>query len=239
MPSMLGWFSLKPETTLEDIEWMLARGAGFNAGFALSTSIEAIKKNGRADEIFAAVKLWETARAEGVFPESQQQRMQDIKNEFHLEAGDAGTYKLLPVHNAYFTYEQVMKQPGEPTFSTFLFKNEGEKQPVAFIISMAMKNDSDPDVTFDNPSLVINQQDALILPINLKRTDILYCDGNSLKRYNKQWQLQETISLTKPLPVLSAGDNAILFDGKYSGSNGPDIKIEVRSKGAAELLKKN
>lgn len=34
MPSMLGWFSLRPETTPEDIEWMLAMGAGFNAGLA-------------------------------------------------------------------------------------------------------------------------------------------------------------------------------------------------------------
>jgi len=44
MPSMLGWFSLKPETSLEDIEWMLARGAGFDAGFGLATSIEAVEK---------------------------------------------------------------------------------------------------------------------------------------------------------------------------------------------------
>lgn len=238
MPSMLGWFSLKAETTLEDIEWMLARGAGFNAGFALSTSIEAIKKNGRSNEIFGAVKLWETARQEGVFSESQKQQLQDIKNEFHLEPAGAGEYQLVPVHNAYFTYGQVMKQPGEPTFSTFHFSNDGEQQPVAFIITMAMKSDSDPDVTFENPSLAVNQQDALVLPLSLKRTDILYCDGSTVKLYNKQWQLQQTISLKKPLPVLSPGSNTILFDGKYSGSNGPDIKIEIRAKGAPEVLKK-
>jgi len=189
------------------------------------------------NHLMSYTRTLETARVKGMFPESQKQRMQDIKNEFHLEAAGTDAYKLVPVQNAYFTYQQVMKQPGEPTFSTFNFNSEGEQQPVAFIITMAMKNDSDPDVTFDNPSLVINQQDALLLPLSLKRTDILYCDGNTLKLYNKQWQLQQTISLSKPLPVLSAGKNTILFDGKYSGSNGPDIKIEVRAKGAPELLK--
>ena len=62
MPSMLGWFSLRPETSSEDIEWMLALGAGYNAGFGLSTSIESLQKNGKKDEILGLIKLWETAR---------------------------------------------------------------------------------------------------------------------------------------------------------------------------------
>ncbi|MGZ3939678.1 MAG: hypothetical protein ACXVBK_12985, partial [Flavisolibacter sp.] len=79
MPSMLGWFSLRPETSVEDIEWMLARGAGFNAGFGLATSLETLKKHGRSGEILAAIKLWETARLNGLFTEAQQQKMQDVK----------------------------------------------------------------------------------------------------------------------------------------------------------------
>src|SRR5690606_14906350 len=36
MPNMLGWFSLSAETSIMDVEWLLARAAGFDAGFALS-----------------------------------------------------------------------------------------------------------------------------------------------------------------------------------------------------------
>jgi hypothetical protein len=237
MPSMLGWFSLKTETSLEDIEWMLARGAGFNAGFGLSTSIETLKKHGRKDEILATIKLWETARLKGLFTEAQQQKMQDTKNEFHLQLNDKGEYQLQPVYNTFLLHEQKIKQPGEPVYSSYQFNNPAASQPIEFIISLAPKKDSDPDVTFDHPSIGINQQDALVLPLSLKRNQFLYCDGQSVKLFNKQWQLLQTIPLSQPLPQLVKGNNDIIFDGNYSGENGADVKIELRSKGDAETLK--
>ena len=236
MPSMLGWFSLKPETSLEDIEWMLARGAGFDAGFGLSTSIEALKKNGRKDGILGAIKLWETARQKGLFTEQQKQRMQDTKNEFHLETGNNGEYFLSPVHNAYYTHEQKPKQPGEPTFSTYEFNNPAKEQPLSFIISMPAIKESDADVSFNDLSIAINQQDVLNIPVNLKQKQVLYCDGKTIKLYSSQWQLIQTIELNKPLPQLANGRNEIKFDGKYSAENGASIKIEIRGRGASEML---
>jgi hypothetical protein len=38
MPCMLGWFNMTRQTRREDVEWLLARAAGFDAGFALNTS---------------------------------------------------------------------------------------------------------------------------------------------------------------------------------------------------------
>ncbi|MGZ3924945.1 MAG: hypothetical protein ACXVBJ_14330, partial [Flavisolibacter sp.] len=168
MPSMLGWFSLRPETSVEDIEWMLARGAGFNAGFGLATSLETLKKHGRSGEILAAIKLWETARLNGLFTEAQQQKMQDVKNEFHLQLDQRGQYQLVPVSNAYLVYEQKIKQPGEPTSSTFEFNNPSEKQSIRFIVTLSQKQGSDRDVSVDNMSIGINQQDVLTLPLKLK-----------------------------------------------------------------------
>jgi hypothetical protein len=237
LPSMLGWFSLKAETSLEDIEWMLARGAGFNAGFGLSTSIATIKKHGRKDEILAKIKLWETARLQGLFTEAQHQQMQDTKNEFHLQINASGVYQLLPVYNAYFVHEQTIRQPGEPVYSSYQFNNPATTQPLAFIINLSPKKDSDPDVAFENPSISINHQDALVLPVNLKRSQILYCDGQTVKLYNKQWQLLQTIALDRSLPQLTSGNNNIIFDGKYSGENGEDVKIELRVMGAPEVLR--
>jgi len=237
MPSMLGWFSMKPETSLEDIEWMLARGAGFDAGFALATSIEALKKNGRKDEILAAIKLWEHARQQGLFTESQKQKMQDTKNEFHLILDNNGKYQLSPVYNAFYIYEQKARQPGEPVFSAFEFNNPETSQPLSFIITMPSKKESDADVSFDNPTVAINQQDALTIPVNLKQKQILYCEGKTIKLYNNQWQVIQTIELGKPLPLLANGKNEIKFDGKFSGENGADVKIEIRAKGNPEQLK--
>jgi hypothetical protein len=77
----------------------------------------------------------------------------------------------------------------------------------------------------------------LIIPVSLKQKQILYCDGKTIKLYNNQWQLIQTIELSKPLPQLSNGKNEIRFDGKYSGENGANIKLEVRAKGSPENLK--
>ena len=130
-----------------------------------------------------------------------------------------------------------MKQPGEPVFSTFQFNNTGAAQPVAFIITMIPDKESDADVSFDNPGISINQQNELMLPVSLKQKQILYCDGKTIKLYNHQWQLIQTIELSKPLPQLFIGKNEIRFDGKYSGENGAKIKLEVRSKGNPDILK--
>ena len=236
MPSMLGWFSLKPETSLEDIEWMLARGAGFDAGFGLATSIEALKKNGRKDEILAAIKLWETARQQGLFTESQKEKMRDTKNEFHLTADNNEEYLLSPVHNAYYLHEQKIKQPGEPTFSTYEFNNPSKAQSLSFIITMPANKESDADVSFDDLSIAINQQDILNLPVHLKQKQILYCDGNTIRLFTNQWQLIQTIEPNRSLPLLSPGKNEIKFDGKFSAENGAPVKMEVRVKGNSERL---
>lgn len=237
MPSMLGWFSLRPETALEDIEWMLAMGAGYNAGFGLSTSLETLKKHGMKDQLLGTIKTWEQARMKNIFSEAQKEEMRSLKHEFHLEQTANDTYLLTPVYNAYFTHTGKLKQPGEPVSSTFQFNNPVARQPVAFIISLAPAKDADPDVTFDQVSITINQQDALVLPIHLKRNQFLKCDGKVVRLYNKQWQLLETVALNKALPVLSNGANEITFDGKYSGENGADVKLEIRATGEATSIK--
>jgi hypothetical protein len=79
---------------------------------------------------------------------------------------------------------------------------------------MMNDKDSDPNTSFDELSISVNQQDPLLLPVSLKQKQILYCDGKTIKLYNSQWQLLQTIE--KPLPMLAQGRNDIKFDGKYS-----------------------
>ncbi len=236
MPSMLGWFSLRAETTPEDIEWMLALGAGYDAGFGLSTSLETLRKHGKKNEMLALINLWEKARMDGVFSEEHKSRLRGLKNEFHLEKTDANSYTLTPVYNAYFKHTQQLKQPGEPVYSSFKFENPATEQPASFIIAMQPGKETDPDVTFDQISIAINQQDALLLSISLGRNQIIHCDGKTVKLYNKQWQLQKTMELNRPIPLLKSGSNSIVFDGRYSGENGADIKLELRAMGKPELI---
>ncbi len=84
MPGMLGWFSLRPETTLEDVQWLLARAAGFDAGFCLVTDLKSISANPQSSEILAAVKAWESARRSHIFSKELLIGLQSVAEEFEL-----------------------------------------------------------------------------------------------------------------------------------------------------------
>jgi hypothetical protein len=110
MPHMLGWFALSRETTRDDAEWLLARAAGYDAGFALATSLastaqlaadpssaEAPQKYGATPAILEAIRQWETARLAGAFPENVKAELRDNTHEFHLEPVGPGSWDLYPV----------------------------------------------------------------------------------------------------------------------------------------------
>ncbi|MES2006428.1 MAG: hypothetical protein V4450_18065 [Bacteroidota bacterium] len=234
MPSMLGWFSLRPETAPEDIEWMLALGAGYQAGFGLSTSLETIRKHGRTEEIFSLIRRWERARLLHVFTEEQQQRMRSLKTEFHLDSVADNRYELTTVYNAYYHHKNVQKQPGEPTFSRFVFANKGKEQPLRFILNPVTAN-AGTEISITNPSFTINQQDIFVIPVTVKQNQILYCDGNTIRVYTKQWKLVETVVLTQALPKMGAGENQVIFNGQCQGEDS-EFKIEIRAMGEKELI---
>ncbi len=109
IPHMLGWFSLHPETTLEDVEWLCARAAGFDAGFALATSSDSKATQTAGDAaaldkttaaILDVVCQWETARQSGAFPESLKPLLQDVNRAFRLLSVGPGKWELRQLNPA-------------------------------------------------------------------------------------------------------------------------------------------
>ena len=105
IPRMLGWFSVREETTPEDAEWLCARAAGYDAGFALATSFDskATQSSGevagmdkKKAAILEVIHQWETARLRGAFPESVKPGLQDVNREFHLVGVGPGEWDLKP-----------------------------------------------------------------------------------------------------------------------------------------------
>jgi len=109
IPHMLGWFSLRAETTSEDAEWLCARAAGYDAGFALAASFDSKATQSSSDvggidkkkvAFFDVIKQWETARQSHAFPESVKPALQDVNQEFHLTPVGPGEWELQPVKPA-------------------------------------------------------------------------------------------------------------------------------------------
>jgi hypothetical protein len=109
IPRMLGWFEVRGETTPEDAEWLCARAAGYDAGFALVTSFDSKATQSSGDvavmhkkkaAILEVINQWETARQSDAFPESAKPGLQDVNREFHLVTVGPGEWELQPVNPA-------------------------------------------------------------------------------------------------------------------------------------------
>lgn len=234
MPSMLGWFSLKMETMPEDIEWMLALGAGYNAGFGLSTNLETLQQHGKNSEIFSLIRNWEKLRLHQSFNEDQKQRMRSLQSEFHVDSIALNKYALTTIYNAYFKHSLVKRQPGEPAITNYIFENKGKEQPIRFIITTGGGTETGDIIS--NPSISVGSQNTLTIPVSLKRNQILYCDGNNIVLYDNQWHLIKSFDSQLTVPKMMVGANSIQFKADANGNGVGEVKIELRAFGEKEII---
>ena len=231
MPGMLGWFSMRPTTSIEDIEWMLARSAAFNAGYAFVTGFEALEKNGYTEEILEAINEWEKARMANVFNLDQQARMEDINNEFHLEKISENIWNLYQVYSYKFKHEKKVKQPGKPLYSVFNFENPVEQRTLNFILTAVGSNISGITIKIDNYNKVN-------LPIILKAGQtVKYTGGDKALVYNENWKKIRNITIDESLLKIVPAGHILTFDCQFSGNgNEPQAKLELRIVGNKEAV---
>jgi len=229
IPNMLGWFLMKPATSIEDIEWLLARSAAFDAGFAFVTSYDALEKNGFTNEILSAIALWEDARMKGLFTDEQKQVMEDVNNEFHLEEDD-GRLLLSRIYTYRLKYENIQRQPGEPVTTSLDFENPGSEQPMQFIIS-AKKG------TVINPQMEIGGNRMITIPVKLDEGQHIKYDGEFASVYSAEWQLLKSISLDRSILNLGPGAHKIEISCNFKGIEG-EMLLEIRLKGESFVINK-
>lgn len=147
MPRMLGWFALRSDTSLEDAEWLLARAAGFNAGFTLATSLastaqleadplsaDTARRFGATSAILETIRQWETARMAQAFPEAIRAVLRDNQREFRLRPLGPGRWELRETHLERFTHDTATNPPSRFTFTT-----PNAPQPLQWILRSTAK----------------------------------------------------------------------------------------------------
>ncbi|NQU47913.1 MAG: hypothetical protein HQ519_04645 [Planctomycetes bacterium] len=206
MPRMLGWFKMTAQTSLEDAEWLMARSAGFNAGFAFVTGADVIKANSAGDEILDKIRIWEAARMADAFPAEMLPALQDIQREFSLTETTAG-WKIKEVHS--FKGKHIRReQPGMPTSTEFAVSNPFPNQPLQFILQCGDKVAAE----------------EIVLEINGTELDL----GVSL-------QPGQTYRGTTEFLVPS-GDYNVTATCRFAGSGDPLLKLELRTSNAPRQL---
>jgi hypothetical protein len=236
LPSMLGWFSMSDQTSIEDTEWLLARAAGFDAGFAFNVSFDNVEKNGQSEQIFDAINQWETARMAGAFSPEQKLRMEDIENEYHLEPTGEGKWNLYPFYVKRFDHVQKTRQPGEPVSSSLEFENPyGQQSPQLILKLKPGEKGTVSAVT--KIILEINNFDTMELPLGLKPNQFLKLNGEGLLQlFDQNWNVLDSVLLGGDIPKLSEGKNRVDIDATFVNADGTMLNIEMKTMGSPESI---
>ncbi len=231
MPGMLGWFRMQPETSVEDIEWMLARSAAFDAGYAFVTSFEALEENGRTGENLELMGRWEEARMTDSFTEEQKRRMESIGNEFHLEEAGIEGWTLWQIHPLVFRFGNPERQPGEPSQSTYTFNNPEGEQSLRFAFSAA-------GGAVDGFVMELDGTRRLEWSRQLGEGETLvYEGGDEATHYSSQWMVLDRVPLDPTALRLLPGDHTLsLQAGVPQGIADAQLKLEIRIWGEPEVV---
>ena len=228
MPRMLGWFKMGTATSLEDAEWLMARSAGFNAGFALVTGPDAVAKNGFGEQILTAIRTWERARLAGAFSRSLEPQLQDISREFTLAEEDDG-WVLREVYSFKGTHQR-REQPGMPTTTEFDAENPFEEQPLGFILRLSGK------VAAEEIVIELGGRE-IALGVSLQPGQAVRRVGESaLVLHDAAWQELERFALDESALRVPTGPFRAKVTCRFAGSDEPELKVELRTIGKPARL---
>jgi len=230
MPNMLGWFLLSSTTTIEDIEWMMARAAGYNAGFALVASYNNVQKNPQASQLLDLINLWQQAYRSRVFSKDQTERLKNPVNDFHLEKDKSG-WKLYPFKKHVFEHTMRTLQPGQPTFSEWEFENKDAEQPFTFSLTITGK-----EGTINNPWIELDGYFKLELTGEFKAGYSIACDGAKIKLYNEKGSFKNEIETAQSIPRLARGKHTIRFDCDYPAENNIINRFTIKTRSNPEII---
>lgn len=233
MPNMLGWFLMTPASTVEDIEWMMARAAGYNAGYALVARYRSLKENPHTDAIIQQIRLWEEAKRNGVFSPEQRQRLKDPDNEFHLGRDDQQWY-LQNFTKFTFTHENKLLQPGQPTYSEWFFTNRNEAQPLNLQLLVTGEQGEIRNMKIE----VDNYFEMTIDETLPKGYSLVWNGGSTVKIYDNKGRLKKEVETGKSLADLKTGPHAMIFDCTFSEDANVAVKTTVKLKGEVETIQR-
>ncbi len=232
LKNMLGWFMITKTTIPSDVEWMMAKAAGYNAGFALVLRRPELENNPNKNELLDLIRIWEEARLAGVFSKEQREQLKDMNNEFHLEKLDENSWVLHPFVNHIYVHTKKVLQPGEPTDSEWSFTNTGEEQPMQFRLTLKGKTG-----TITKPDLEFDHSFRIKLPEKIEAGTTITCSGSrELRIYDAKGRFVRTYDMGKEPLVNRKGMHSIRFDCAFSDDDDLAVNFVIKQKGEDEKI---
>lgn len=231
MPGMLGWFRMTAETSIEDIEWMLARSAAFDAGYAFVVDYASLEKNQHTDQILQLIGEWESVRISGLFSAEQKQLMENANNEYHLEKFLENSWYLFHINSVKYQHKKVVKQPGEPTYATVNFELAQDKTPFHFNLTARGGDISNISFEMDNYRKVE-------IPITLQTGQtIKYAGGIMADIFDKNWKKIGYVPVAFHGYTMAQGQHSVNFDCEFS-DEATEAALELRLLQKTDLIER-
>jgi len=231
IPNMLGWFMLTESTTLQEFEYMLARSAGYDAGYALYSMLENMKKNPEFDEIAEAINTWEEARLKKIFNDIQLEQLQDVNNEFSMRKISENEFELQYYDKKKFELLNLPVQPGQPNDVSIDF-DVNEEQAFYIVIGAVGESGSISRIKID-----FNGYETYIFEVVLEPNwAITYRGDDAILVYDEVGRLKSKIPFERKELILKKGSNNIRVSADFGTDS--DIRLQgyIRMKGKTEGL---
>ncbi len=230
MPSMLGWFKYDETTSIEDLEWLMARSAAFDAGYTLVTDGDAVKGNGNSPRLIKAIREWENARLSLAFPKELKLEMENTENEYTLTETSSNTWDLYPYSVQRFEHKNFVRQPGEPSLTKWKFDNPYSDATLEMLIKA---NDDISNITISVGGFA-----TIEVPFSLKEGQTLKYEGaDKMVVYDKHWNPVKEFAVNQSDFDISKGESTITFSCNFkSSSNEKAVKAELKTKGEKQVL---
>jgi len=242
IPPMLGWFLIRTAsdrfeaTTLDEIEWVLPKAAGYQAGFALVAEMRILESIGNKETLLEAVRCWESARRAGAFSPEQRERLRDPKSDWHLEAAGEGKWTLYPVDRSKpLVCSPSELQPGQPGGADWAYYNKHGDQPLRFCM-LVTPSYGNEDAAVQRPTFYTGNV-YLTFDTEVAANHYLVCDGDRVgKIYDRNWNLLRVVHAAADGPAVRSGGQTISFSCKFIGNPKPVVSVIMMTRGKPETV---
>lgn len=234
-PTALGWWRLNgagsdwEATRIEDIEYLVAKAAGWNGLHALATDLAVFRRHGYAHQCLEMIRHWDEAKQRGAFTDSQRALLRQPGRDFHLDPAGADRWNLTEVKYSPFYWMcpgTGRAQPADSARHVLSFTTAGpqhlemncptnnpfDRQPIRFELrtlgSLDYADSANIDLTPSAPTdwrrEVDLHKDAPELQV--KRAEVAGCKGYEIRtsyqgKAKLSWVTRVVASLPKPLDL--------------------------------------
>jgi hypothetical protein len=232
-PNMLGWFWFQAGTTLEEMEWMLARAAGWNAGYALVVNPGAIGKNSCTGEVIEAIRTWEEAKDRKIFNESQKALMKAGEYDFSLYKISENEFHLQHYRKLKYVHENLVLQPGQPHYSEWEFQSSAEDQELFFRLLASGEEGEITEILLE-----LDGAQSMVFPLTLKAGYSCIFDGaGNLLLYDDRGSLKKKYDVEWEQVRLDNGTHTLRVSCMFSSDANLELQGMVKLKDRIEVLR--